>query len=118
MRCLERNKQTVYYKTHIGVTDVVDEDGNYTGDKVDSYSEQKSVRLRVTPDRGDTDIEIFGTSLDYDRTMQGDDPSIEIDENTILWIGTPSAGEHNYIVKRRAEDINFVQWAIKRVDVS
>ncbi len=118
MRCLERNKQTVYYKEFLSVTDGADSDGNYTGDKINSYGTMKSVKLRVSPDRGDTAFEPFGTSIDYDRVMQGGDLSVGIAEDTILWIGVPTTGEHNYIVKRRADDINFVQWAIKRVDVS
>lgn len=41
MRCLNRNKTTVNYKTYVGKTDVLDENGLRTGEKAITYSDKK-----------------------------------------------------------------------------
>ena len=43
MRSLERNKQTFYYALYSAVTEVKDENGDYTGEREITYSSPVSI---------------------------------------------------------------------------
>lgn len=120
MRNLKRNTQTVYFKKFLGeTTPVLDRNGNETGSFLPSYSENILVAtLCVSPNRGTSDVEMFGSFDDYDRTMTTTDTSCKINEESILWVdGADTEKSHNYIVKKKAAWKNSVQYLIKKVDV-
>ena len=78
----------------------------------------QSAMLCVSPNKGDSESEQFGTLTDYDRTMTTADTACPIDENTVLWLdGVDTAGPWNYVVKKVAPWKNSVQYAISRVTV-
>ena len=68
MRNLLRNQQPVFYKLYEGQEEIVDEWGNPTGSYVPIYSELKSTMLCVSPNKGNSEVEQFGSLEDYDRT--------------------------------------------------
>lgn len=75
--------------------------------------------LCVSPNKGNSEVEQFGSLEDYDRTATTADTTCEIDEDSVLWVdGADTDGPYNYIVKRRAPWKNSVQYAIKQVEVS
>lgn len=130
MRSLEINKQTIWYSLYLGKVTVKDEEGNDTGETELKYTDPVSVKIRVSPNKGESNVQQFGLSLDYDRTMVTTD-KLPIDEHSILWVdsapeletdgtlklkpdGTPVT-PHEYIVKRVAPDNNVTQYAIKKV---
>jgi len=119
MRSLLRNQQPVFFRNYEGEEEIIDEHGNLTGSFVSKYSELKSAMLTVSPNKGNSEVEMFGSLEDYDRTANTADTSVEIDENSILWVDNADTnGPHNYIVKRRAPWKNSVSFAIKKVEVS
>lgn len=119
MRSLLRNQQPVFFKLYEGEQEIIDEWGNPTGSYKPSYSELKSAMLCVSPNKGNSEVEQFGSNEDYDRTATTADTMCEIDENSVLWVdGADTDGPYNYIVKRRAPWKNSIQYAIKRVTVS
>lgn len=119
MRSLLRNQQPVFYKLYEGKEEITDEYGNATGSFLPIYSALKSAMLCVSPNKGNSEVEQFGSLEDYDRTMTTADSKCEIDENSVLWIdGADTDGPYNYIVKRKAPWKNSVQYAIKQVSVS
>ena len=119
MRSLLRNQQPVFYKLYEGQEEIVDEWGNPTGSYVPIYSELKSTMLCVSPNKGNSEVEQFGSLEDYDRTATTADPHCPIDENSVLWVdGADTDDPYNYIVKRKAPWKNSTQYAIKRVTVS
>ena len=119
MRSLRRNQQPVFYKLYEGQEEIVDEWGNPTGSYVPIYSELMSTMLCVSPNKGNSEVEQFGSLEDYDRTATTADPYCPIDENSVLWVdGVDTDGPYNYIVKRKAPWKNSVQYAIKQVSVS
>lgn len=119
MRNLLRNQQPVFYKLYEGQEEIVDEWGNPTGSYVPIYSELKSTMLCVSPNKGNSEVEQFGSLEDYDRTATTADTTCQIDEDSVLWVdGADTGGPYNYIVKRKAPWKNSVQYAIKRVKVS
>lgn len=120
MRNLKSNTQKVYFRTFLGnITPVYDRNGNRTGSYLPTYSDElKHVHLCVSPNRGASDVEQFGSFDDYDRTMTTADTSCEINEESILWVdGADTDNAHNYIVKKKALWKNSVQYLIKKVDV-
>lgn len=118
MRSLLRNQQPVFYRLYEGEKEI-EIDGMPTGSFVPSYSDLKSVMLCVSPNKGSSEVEQFGSTEDYDRTMTTADPKCPIDENAVLWVdGADTYGPWNYIVKEVGRWKNSTQYAIKRVTVS
>ncbi len=122
MRSMERNKQNIYYALYQDQVPILDEDGNETGDYKTGYSNPLPFRIRVSPNKGESENNAFGKSLDYDRVMYTSDHSFPIDEFSILWVDTmPEIKEdgstdtpHDYTVKRQAKDLNEWLFAIKK----
>lgn len=109
----------MFYKLYEGQEEILDEFGNPTGSYLPIYSDLKSAMLCVSPNKGSSEVEQFGSLEDYDRTATTADTSCEIDEDSVLWVdGADTDGPYNYIVKLRAVWKNSVQLAIKRVEVS
>lgn len=118
-RNLMVNCQPVFFKNLIGTEELVDEFGNSLGSYLPIYSALKSAMLCVSPNKGSSEVEQFGSLEDYDRTMTTSDPSCLIDEDSVLWVdGADTDGPYNYIVKRKAPWKNSIQYAIKKVSVS
>lgn len=132
MRSLEINKTQIYYALYLGTQPIYDEDGNDTGEKRSIYGLPVNLRIRVSPNKGETQSETFGLDISYDSTMVTT-ASLPIDEFSILWLGkTPqlensqypldSEGNqitgHTHTVVRVAKDINVTQYAIKRVSMN
>lgn len=119
MRSLLRNQQPVFFKLYEGEEEITDEYGNPSGSFLPIYSSLKSAMLCVSPNKGNSEVQQFGSLEDYDRTMTTADTKIAIDENAVLWVdGADTNGPYNYIVKRRAPWKNSVQFAIQQVKVS
>lgn len=117
MKTLERNKQTIFYKNYVGTSMVTDLNGFKTGEKTTIYGKQESARVNVSASKGEATTELFGTDLNYSRTIMSD-YDLGIDENSILWINNNASAAHDYVVVSKAKSLNSVTYAIKEVDVS
>lgn len=120
MTSLDLNKRTIYYSLYSGVTDAVDTNGDKTGEKEKSYTAPVGLRVNVSAARGTADVEQFGISEDYDRTITTTDLSCPIQEDTVLWIdsvpgATAASVPYNYRVVKVAKSINSIQYAVKEV---
>lgn len=119
MRNLLQNLQPVFFKLYEGEEEIIDEYGNSTGSYEPKYSGLKCTMLCVSPNKGSSEVNLFGSFEDYDRTATTADASCEIDENAILWVdGADTDGPHNFIVKLVGRWKNSVTYAIKKVKVS
>ena len=119
MRSLLQNQQPIFYKLYEGQEEIVDEYGNATGSYIPIYSELKSSMMCVSPNKGSSEVEQFGSLEDYDRTMTTSDAKCPIDENSVLWVDNADTdGPYNFIVTKKAPWKNSVQYAIKQVKVS
>lgn len=119
MRGLLRNQQPVFFKLYEGEEEIIDKYGNSTGSYEPKYSDLKCTMLCVSPNKGSSEVNLFGSFEDYDRTATTADTSCEIDENAILWVdGADTDGPHNFIVKLVGRWKNSVTYAIKKVKVS
>ena len=125
MRALERNKQTIYYANYTGRSEITDENGLYTGETPALYTNPVEVKVNVSASRGQAEIDLFGTDLNYTNTIVSD-TDLGIDENSVLWVGknayiststTSVITPYNYIVASVAKSLNSVVYAIRKVDV-
>lgn len=119
MRSLRANQQPVFYRLFEGEEEIIDEFGNSTGSFIPKYGPLRSAMLCVSPNKGSSEVNQFGSSEDYDRTMTTADANCPIDENAVLWVdGADTDEPWNYIVKLVARWKNSAQYAIKQVTVS
>ena len=56
MRTVHRNKREISYALYSGVTDVVDSEGNLTGEQTVSYAAPVTTRMNVSGGRGRAEI--------------------------------------------------------------
>ena len=121
MKTLKRNQTTIYYAKYLSTADSVIEDeyGNplETGEKILTRTEPTPIDLVVSPATGIVAEELFGGLQDYDRILITE-KGCEIDEHSILWINASPEEPHDYIVKRVARSLNFVAYAVSKVEVS
>lgn len=119
MRNLLRNCTRIYFKLYKGGKPVLDEYGNQTGEVEPIYSDLQTCLISISPNKGTSEIEMFGSIEDYDRTMITHDMTCQIDENTILWLDNADTnGPHTHTVLMKAPSINAIAYAIKKVKVS
>lgn len=125
MRTLERNKIKFFYSLYAGREEIVDEYGNKTGEYEVKYFPPKQFLANISTSKGETQIQQFGGSEDYDRVLVLDLKSPLIDEYSILWIDTlPIINDdgftktpHDYVVKKVAKSLNSVSIAVSKVKV-
>lgn len=125
MRCMERNKQLFYYATFNQTTPHVDEYGNETGEFDITFNKPIPFRANISPAKGETETQVFGNHVDYDKMIVIEQPFPPITEETVLWIDQlpelDSEGKatktHDYIVKKKAESLNSLSLAISKVNV-
>lgn len=117
MQSLASNTQKIEYALYTGMEDILI-DGKKTGEKQKGYSEPQTMRIYVSPNKGEAAVEPFGQQEDYTNVMSTCDMSCPITENTILWIGIPSTQKHNYRVTKVARGLSSILYAIKKVSVT
>ena len=125
MRCLARNKQIFYYALFNSKTEILDDDGYFTGGYALNYGNPIQGNANISAAKGETTIRQFGEDVPYDKVIVMDDPATAIDEYAILWIdklpvlekdGTTKTA-HDYVVKQVARSLNSVSIAVAKVDV-
>ena len=124
MKCLWRNKRTLYYATWEGMRETVDEDGNILETNGPIYSDPKSWSANISIEEGQrfvqsVGVEMFGLDIEYDKIIVTDNMKCPITESSVLWIDKkPTEGAYNYRVTRISKSLNSISIAVKRVEVS
>ena len=123
MRTTQRDKRTIWYALYLGVTEVVDDDGNYTGEYEVSYTTPVRARMNVSGGRGQAAIEAFGIDNPFTISAVTDDLITPFNTDTIFWFGiTPGATydevAHNFKCTGIARTINGLTLALKELDIS
>lgn len=117
MRCLDRNKQKFYYALYQGEQEIIDADGDKTGQYGSSYDTAKEYYGNISPASGYVNFEMFGTLKDYTHIITCE-KNCPITENAILWIGEPTSKPYNYLVMAVRKSLNSVNLAVKQVNVN
>lgn len=116
MRGLVRNQSTIWYATYEGQEEIVDFNGNKTGEYTDSYSEPVKTRMYLSPATGSADWNPFGIDTDYDIAAMTFDVKSPISETSIVWVGKSIDEPHNYAINRIAKSLNNIVYALKEVE--
>lgn len=126
MRLCTRNLKRIYFATYQGKVEIKDSDGNDTGRSTPSYSNPEELIASVSAARGTADTEQFGVNLDYEKVVITDNLTLPISETSVLWVDSlpnikPDGSTEtpfDYEVVKVAESVNYVSYAIKKVNVS
>lgn len=119
MRGLIRNKQPVWYANYLGKTEIIDMNGNRTGEFTESYSEPVMAMMNVAPAKGYVDWNPFGVYTPYDIAAMTLEMDLPIKETSVFWVGVEPTEHYNYVVVRIARSLNNVIYALRGVgDVS
>lgn len=94
MRCLEKNKQIVYYALFDGKEEIVNGFGEKTGEYEVKYKPIVKAMQNVSPARRNAMFDEFGITNPYSKTIATDDVSTEFDTSTVYWIGFGNVDEY------------------------
>ena len=118
MRTVKRNKRPVAYAFYAGQTEIVDDDGNYTGELDVSYSEPVKTLMNVSGGRGQADIALFGLTQTFARTATTEDLQTKWSTDMVFWVeADPDTEPYDYRVAAVSRTINQVVVALAEVDV-
>ena len=117
MRISNRNKRPVAYAFYAGMTDLIDDEGNYTGETEITYTTPVKTLMNVSGGRGQADIALFGLVSNFSRTAVTEDLETQFNTETVFWIDAdPDRELHDYRVVAVARTINQVVLALEEVD--
>lgn len=121
---MKRNRQRFYYRLYLGKGNVVNSDGNRTGEKRAVYGDAVQYFANISPATGYALTEQFGNLDNYDKVIVTADMNCPIDEQSILYVDkepeTNLSGDPmpDYIVRRVSKSLNSISIAIRKVSVS
>lgn len=119
MRLVQRDKREIWYALYQGVTDVLDADGNLTGEQEVRYAAPVKTRMNVSGGRGQAAIEEFGIDNPFKVTAVTDDLTTPFNTDTVFWFGhSPTEGPYNFRCTDISRTVNQVVLALAEVTVS
>lgn len=119
MRCLARDKSTVWVSLYEESVEELDADGLRTGNHVTRRSDPFEIDASVSAARGSVYEDGFGQDVAYDRSVLIEDVDTPVSESTVMWIDAdPAVDEWDYKVSAIARTPNVVKVAVKRREVS
>lgn len=118
MRDMRINQRTIYYSRKVGEEKIYDDEGRFTGEYRQKYSEPKPYRIFVSGGRGTYMTRPFGEQLRYDRYMSTFDRNCPLQHDDRLWVSSKdTTGKHDYIIKHIVDTNNSLVFDIKKVNV-
>lgn len=125
MRTMTRNRRVFYEASLLTVTLGQDKDGNYTEEQY-SYSEPVMREGVISAANGEAVTQLFGANERYDKVITLNKEEKYLAIGSVLWVDTmPEIGvqgktttPYDYVVVKVAESLNFVNVAIRKVNVS
>lgn len=117
MRTVQRDKRPVAYAFYNGMTELVDTDGNYTGEYELSYTTPVRTLMNVSGGRGQADIALFGLTQTFARTATTQDLDTGWNTDMVFWVeADPDTEPFNYRVAAVSRTINQVVLALAEVE--
>ena len=118
------NTQKVWYAFYIDEEPILDDNGDLTGEYTSGYSAPLMTRANLSPARGIVDDDIFGSNVQYTKTMSTAKMNLGIDERTLLWdkppvlLGNGNADPESadYRVARVAKGHYHVHYALQQLN--
>jgi len=123
MRSLKNNQRQLWYALYQDKIPIVDENGDETGDYTAGYSSPVSFYANLSPGKGTAQAAVFGTDIDFTRSISTTDMDLPITETSLVWYetepvllddGTADPASADYEVSApRADGLNELVIALK-----
>ena len=123
MRDLKRNQRIFYYALYISNEEVLDADGNKTGERSISYGDPVKMYANISPANGYANTAIFGKDLQYNKTIVTCDLNCPITETSVLWIdkdpydGQGNLTSYDYTVSQVARGLDNIVFAVNKAEM-
>lgn len=125
MRTMTRNRRVFYQASLVEVAMAQDTDGNYT-EETYTYSDPVKCEGVISPATGAISTQLFGANESYDKVIMLNKEEDYLAVGSVLWVDNlpvvdekgKTATPYDYIVVKVAETLNFINVAIRKVDVS
>ena len=124
MRNLKKNSRTMYYALYDSEIPIYDEDGNPELETMAGFKEPVQFKASLSTGQSDAEESPFGKNVTYDRVISTCDMSLQIDENSLIWVkskpvynadGTVNPDSADYEVAAPPLDgLNSLRIAIKK----
>ena len=88
MRDLKKNQRELWYALYREKIPIVDENGDETGDYTTGYSPPVSFCANLSPGKGSAQAAVFGTDIDFTRSISTTDMDLPITETSLVWYET------------------------------
>lgn len=131
MRNLRANTRKLWYATYQGQRNVLDDNGDITGDIETVYSEPVAFRANLSATRGTQGFtgtgatyDYFGADIDYHLIISTANMNLPIDEYSLIWKHEPDVDGNNnvdyskadYRVTSVARGLMHMKYAIKELN--
>lgn len=125
MRTMTRNRRVFYEASLLTVTLGQDKDGNYTEEQY-SYSDPVKREGVISAANGEAVTQLFGANERYDKVITLNKEENYLAIGSVLWVDTmpvldvqgKTTTPYDYVVVKVAESLNFVNVAVRKVNVS
>lgn len=114
MRTLELNKTNLWYTREIGEIDVVDDEGNFTGEIEMEYLKPEKIRLHLYPASGEVLEESFGRSSGVEMISSTTDNILKV--NDLIYYEEPLENyneNYDYSITSILRSLNSFQYGLK-----
>ena len=88
MRSLKKNQRQLWYALYRDKIPIVDENGDETVDYTAGYSPPVSFYANLSPGKGSAQAAVFGTDIDFTRSISTTDMDLPITETSLVWYET------------------------------
>ena len=120
MRSLKKNTKKLWYSNYTKNVPILDENGDETGDYDNGYSPPVLFSASLSASKGSAYADIFGTNLNYTRTLSTME-KLPITEESLIWTsepglkadGTVDEETADYTVSGIADGLNGLVVALK-----
>lgn len=110
MRDLQSNSRQMWYALYEGETDAVDEHGDVTGERKETYSEPVAFRANLSATRGTqgftgtgSSYDYFGADIKYDLIISTCNMDLPINEFSLIWTKEPALDGNDQVDYSQAE---------------
>ena len=113
MRTLKLNQTKLWYVEALGEVDVVDSEGNYTGEKDITYTAPKVIHLHLYPASGDIIDKSFGRDVELDMVTNS---NVELNQTSLFFLDEPVdnfANTYTYKITAINKSLNTYQYGLK-----
>ena len=102
MRNLKKNSKNLWYSNYSGKVPILDENGDKTGDYERGYTVPVSFLATLSASRGNAYADMFGTNIDYTRTLSTVE-KLPIKEESLIWVSVPTMNPDGIVDSESAD---------------